>query len=130
MSWCLTVCLNQSLCNIKFAVAAGIANAPAASSLDALWAKLQQQHSQEAEAARMTRRAHSGSLPTDSTVNPGSSVQQAAPFLSSVNSAAGRSNVTGQTAATDGNSAPAAVHESAASQQQLSEAAFWNSMQK
>ena len=109
---------------------AGIANAPAASSLDALWAKLQQQHSQEAEAVRMTRRANSGSLPTDSTVNPGSSVQQAAPYLSSDNSAAGRSDVTGQTAATDGNSASAAVHESAASQQQLSEAAFWNSMQK
>ena len=109
---------------------AGIANAPAASSLDVLWAKLQQQHSQEAEAARVTRRANSGSLPTDSTVNPGSSVSQVLPLLPPDNSAAGRSDVTGRTAATDGNSAPAAVHDSAASQQQLSEAAFWNSMQK
>jgi len=106
-------------------VVTGIANAPAASSLDALWAKLQQQHSLEAEAARMTRRANSGSLPLDSTANPTTSssapVQQA-PVVPANRGEAPGSRGTGQ--ATQTSSA------SAAPQQQFSEADFWKLMQK
>ena len=113
---------------------AGIANAPAASSLDALWAKLQQQHSLEAEAARMSRRANSGSLAqaTDNKDNASSSntepVQQplSVPAFASKPSSSTNTDMN-SVGITDRQSAPA---EFAAPQEQLSEADFWKSMQK
>jgi hypothetical protein len=113
---------------------AGIADAPAASSLDALWAKLQQQHSLEAEAARMTRRANSGSIAqaTDSKDNASSSsiepVQQLLSVPAFTSKPFSSTNIDiSPVGITDRQSAPAVF---AAPQQQLSEADFWKSMQK
>ena len=112
---------------------AGIANAPAASSLDALWAKLQQQHSLEAEAARISRRANSGSLAqaTDNKDNAGSSSTEPVQPLSVPASTSKPSSSTNTDLSpvgiSDRQSVPAV---SAAPQQQLSEADFWKLMQK
>lgn len=113
---------------------AGIANAPAASSLDALWAKLQQQHSLEAEAARMTRRANSGSMAqaTDNKSNASSSstepVQQPLSVPASTSNPSRSTNTDiSPVGISDRQSVQA---ESAAPQQQLSEADFWKLMQK
>ena len=112
---------------------AGIANAPAASSLDALWAKLQQQHSLEAEAARMSRRVNSGSIgQADNKDNASSSSTEPVQQLLSVPAIASKpfsSTITDirPDGSTDRQSAPDVF---AAPQQQLSEADFWKSMQK
>ena len=115
-------------------VTAGIANAPAASSLDALWAKLQQQHSLEAEAARMTRRAHSGSMAQAADNKDGASSSSTEPVQQPLSVPAFTSKPSSSTntemspiGITDRQSAPAVF---AAPQEQLSEADFWKSMQK
>ena len=104
----------------------GIANAPAASSLDALWAKLQQQHSLEAEAARMSRKGNSSTLAAHSTVIA-EHVHQPAVVPVSTRPHVASSSAAGQTKVTDASLAPAVPAEL---QQQSSEADFWKSMQK
>ena len=123
-----------ALTNRDHVMTAGIANAPAASSLDALWAKLQQQHSLEAEAARMTRRANSGSMAqaTDNKSNASSSstepVQQPLSVPASTSKPSRSTNTDiSPVGISDRQSVQA---ESAAPQQQLSEADFWKLMQK
>ncbi len=117
-----------------YVVTAGIANAPAASSLDALWAKLQQQHSLEAEAARMSRRANSGSIgqATDNKDTASSSSTEPVQQLLSVPASTSKpsSSTTTDISPVGISDRQSIQAESAAPQQQLSEADFWKLMQK
>lgn len=109
---------------------AGSASGSTAPNLDALWAKLQQQHSLEADAARLTRRAHSGTLAprsdskADSLNKAGEQVvrQQAVSKETDSNRLSGHVDVSGGPVS----SLPTPGTQQ---QQQQSEAEFWKMMQ-
>ena len=104
-------------------MSAGIPNPPAASNLDELWAKLQQQHSQEADALRSSRRANSGSLASnDVDQSSFTTALSAGPAVVSSLTVASTSTVEKQ------------LNESVQSPRsrtgQMSEADFWRDLQK
>ena len=113
----------------------GSASGPTAPNLDVLWAKLQQQHSLEAEAARLTRRSNSGMLPTGSN-SKAHSVDKAAEQVVRQQGASKETNsrMSGQVkAVTAGpvSSLPTVLtQQQEQQQQQMSEADFWKMMQK
>lgn len=110
-------------------VDAGGVSAPIASSLDALWAKLQQQHSQEAEAARLNRRANSEALPTGSQSKANASPAEAEQDV--VRQAPGKETVSRTGGGVDVvNERPVARLPTPAREQQMAEADFWKMMQK
>ena len=108
---------------------AGSDSTPMAPNLDALWAKLQQQHSQEAEAARLNRRANSGALPAGSQSKANSSSAEAEQGV--VQQGSGKETISrtgGRVNAV--NDRPVSQLPTPAREQQMSEADFWKMMQK
>lgn len=122
-------CCGQGAPQQGLGVDAGGVSTPIASSLDALWAKLQQQHSQEAEAARLNRRANSGAQPTGFQSKANSSaaeaeqdVVQQAPGKEATSRTGGRVDAVSER--------PVVRLPTPAREQQMSEADFWKMMQK
>ena len=99
----------------------GTAGPPTVSSLDALWSKLQQQHSREADAARLSRRASSGTLPLPADLK-GKGASAGKPAEQEVTPEAGN-KAPGKEAGGHG-----ASQGPTAAGQQLSEADFWKMM--
>lgn len=107
----------------------GSTSTPAAPALDALWAQLQQQHSLEAEAARLNRRSNSGALQTGSKSQADSSVTAAEQDV--VQQAAGRDTTSRTVGRVDAVGArPVARLPTPATKEHMSEADFWQMMQK
>lgn len=118
-------CLPQHKVN----AGAGRTGGPTAPNLDALWAKLQQQHSLEAEAARLTRRAHSGTVPTGSN-STADSIHKAAEQQALSKEADSRTS--GQVETVTGGPVSSLLTpetKQQLQQEQMSEADFWKMMQ-
>ena len=126
-AFCLLHHMTSSFCLLAAVtncadMSAGIPNPPAASNLDELWAKLQQQHSQEADALR-SRRANSGSLPaTDIDQGSLTTVLSAGPAGVASLSVASGSTVDKQVNESEQSPRPLSG--------QMSEADFWRDLQK
>ena len=101
-----------------------------APNLDALWAKLQQQHSLEADAARLTRRANSGTLvirsdsKAESLNKAGEQVGQQA-----VSKETDSSRLSGHVDVSGGPVSSLPTPGTQQQQQKQSEAEFWKMMQ-
>ena len=117
---------------------AGGTSGPVAPNLDELWVKLQQQHSLEAEAARLTRRASSGTVPTGfnskadlSKKAAEQTVKQQALSKETDTRTTGRVDaVTGGPVSSLSTPGTQQQQQPQLQQQQMSEADFWKMMQK
>lgn len=116
------------LSDTKVIAGAGTASGSTAPNLDALWAKLQQQHSLEAAAARVTRRANSGTLAprSSSKADLNKAAEQVRQQAASTET--GSSRLSGRVGAVSGGPS-SSLPAPGTQQQQQSEADFWNMMQ-
>ena len=114
----------------KVNAGAGSASGPTAPNLDVLWAKLQQQHSLEAEAARLTRRSNPGAVPARSN-SKSDSLSTAAEQATrqQADSKETDSRLSGRVDAVTGGPV-SSLPTLGTQQQQMSEADFWRMMQK
>ena len=111
---------------------AGSASSPYAPNLDVLWAKLQQQHSLEAEAARLNRRSNSAAVPTGSNSKADSlnTAAEQATRQQAVTKESDSRTIGRVDAVTGGPVSGLPTPGTQQQQQQMSEADFWKMMQQ